>query len=75
MDIKAFIQDINSRPDFRDVVHHEEFPVKEALYAETAEPLPTALKSAVGRRLRREVVRLASGRRIEIRLVAAPTAI
>ena len=47
MDIKAFIQDIKSRPDFREVVHHEEFPFKEAAYALPAEPLPTELKEAL----------------------------
>jgi len=47
MDIKAFIQDIKSRPDFMEVVHHEEFPFKEAAYALTSEPLPTELKDAL----------------------------
>jgi DEAD/DEAH box helicase domain-containing protein len=47
MDINAFIAEIKARTDLKEVVHHEEFPPKEAVYAETAEPLPAVLNDTL----------------------------
>jgi len=47
MDIKAFIDEIKARPDFRDVVHHEQFPKKEPVYAKTSRPLHPELADAL----------------------------
>lgn len=47
MDMKAFIDEIKARPDFRDVVHHEQFPKKEPVYAKTSRPLHPELSGAL----------------------------
>lgn len=47
MDINAFIADIKSRPDLKDVVHHEEMPPRDAVYAQTSKPLPNELTEAL----------------------------
>jgi len=47
MDIRAFIDEITSRPDLREVVHHEEIPSRAPSYAETSTPLRPEIKDAL----------------------------
>ena len=47
MEIRVFIEEILSRPDMREVVHHEEIPSREPSYAEPAAPLRPELKEAL----------------------------
>ncbi|OGP24054.1 MAG: hypothetical protein A2X99_08765 [Deltaproteobacteria bacterium GWB2_55_19] len=47
MTLSEIIEDIKTRKDLREVVHHEEIPRRDALFAETERPLRTELKEAL----------------------------